>query len=71
MINVDVRNKKFEVEGTLAELLVNLEYVFADLYIQMKMSKGMEHDAIVDIFNYTRDQGINSALENIEAIGED
>lgn len=31
----------------------------------------MEHDAIVDIFNYTRDQGINAALENIEAIGED
>ena len=65
MIKVDAERKIFELKGTVPRLLVELEYIFADLYTQMYVSQGLSSDVIYELMDEARENGIDAAWDAI------
>ena len=65
MIKVDAERKIFELNGTVPRLLVELEYIFADLYTQMYVSQGLSTDVIYELMDEARENGIDAAWDAI------
>lgn len=53
MINVDVKNKDFKIEGELPILLTELEFIMADIYFTM-LEKGFYNKDVNDVFDEVR-----------------
>ena len=65
MIKVDAERKIFNLQGTVPRLLVELEYIFADLYTQMYISQGLSSDVIYELLDEARENGIDKAWDAI------
>ncbi len=65
MINVDGERKIFKLQGSVPRLLVELEYIFSDLYTQMYVSQGLSSDVIYELLDDARENGIDKAWDAI------
>ena len=69
VINVDVERENYRIEGELPALLTELEFIVADMYINM-LGQGLYNKDINDIFDLVRKNGIESAWKTIKLENE-
>ena len=65
MINVNAEEKVFNLDGSVPRLLVELEYIFADLFTKMYISERLSTDVIDELFREAKENGVNAAWDVI------
>lgn len=71
MIKVDAKNNIFDLNGGVPRLLVELEYIVADIYTKMVVSELIDEEVAERLLEESKEYGIERAKVAIKEVREE
>ena len=68
MIKVDAKNNIFDLNGGVPRLLVELEYIVADIYTKMVVSELIDEEVAERLLEESKEYGIERAKVAIKEV---